>query len=89
MKNTIWTDSNGNRSWMRAFTGVYFLASLPLSYIVVLSTLEKFTESTFSWEQATWSLLMFVVIQIGWIAPKHLSKLAENDGIIGKLIDKK
>jgi len=89
-KITFWTDSQGNPSWMRMVTFLYFaFIAVPGSWIVLLKSLNEFLSDGFSWEQMIYAVTIFVVIQLGWIAPKHLSKLVEENELISKMMDKK
>ena len=88
-KHTFWTDSNGHPSWMRMVTFLYFLfIAVPGSWLILMKTMNEFISEGFSWEQMTYSVAIFVVIQLGWIAPKHLSKIVEENGLINKMMDK-
>ena len=71
-------------------TFLYFaFISVPGSWIILIKSLNEFLSEGFSWEQMIYAVTMFVVIQLGWIAPKHLSKLVEENGLISKMMDKK
>lgn len=77
------------RSWMRLVTFIYFLLiAIPGSYIILLKTIPMFLDSEFSWEQMIYGIVMFLVLHLGWIAPKSYQKLID-DSTIKKLLDSK
>ena len=89
-KITFWTDDKGNLSWMRLVTFLYFVfIAIPGSWIILFKTMNVFIEQSFSWEQMIFSTSIFAIIQLGWVAPKHLSKIVESKGLIDKMLEKK
>jgi hypothetical protein len=88
-KSSFFTDREGRLSWMRLITFLYFIfIAIPGSWVVIFKSMNEFTSDNFSWEQMAYSSLIFLIIHLCWIAPKQLSKMVENDGIIGRLMAK-
>lgn len=90
MKVKTFEEKEGVTSWMRVILAIYFaVVAVPGSYILLLSTLKKFTQDNFSWEQVIFSITMFLFLHVIWIAPKTIQKALENKGIIDKMIEKR
>jgi hypothetical protein len=66
----------------------FFCLSLPGTFIVLLDARVMFVKMGFTWQQLIYSATMIVILNLLWIAPKAIAKMAENGGLINKIIDK-
>ena len=90
---TLKTDKDGNQylenSSSRLFSIIVLPFALLMTWGVIERTLEQFIANSPSWEEVVYSLVTIIIINLLWIAPKHLIKLAEEKGLIRSMMEKK
>jgi len=66
----------------------FFCISMPGTFIVLLDARVMFMKEGFTWQQLIYTATVLIILNLLWIAPKSVAKMAEEKGLPNKLIDK-
>ena len=88
MAKTKWYESSpGNTSSSRIMSMMWLWLSLPFSFMLINAFVTVCTtEGLFTWEKAATMITLFALNNLAWIAPKALKTIAEENGILSKLL---
>jgi len=81
-KTGFFETSPGNFSLLRLIVFMYFICcAIPINFILILAEIRILEINGFdTWETHLANAIYFILVNVTWIAPKHIAKIVEERG---------